>query len=253
MAGIVLLLTSKGTTTMNTSDEFVSIRLDRLLAGSALVPPDRRAEFLAIIVAGPEALLSEVDVTDVIADDLIDHGEESGSYPIGVKQCLELADKIDEHTWRLLRAVASNPNGIITWGECRAITKCPNDWNHFVKRLGGLHRAMRRLRGVPSTAVLLWANDEGWGDEDGPSYPDSGQLQIDGQALLNLRIACGLPEGVNFTVGDRVKGLWLDDGKLYPATIVELRPGEAKLKFDHKSKPEWGEIKHVHPLSAEAE
>jgi hypothetical protein len=57
-------------------------------------------------------------------------------------------------------------------------------------RMGGLHRSLRKIVGVPKNAVLLWAG-EVW-VEDGKGDYSAGTIAIDGPAVRTLRAVCGL-------------------------------------------------------------
>jgi hypothetical protein len=57
-------------------------------------------------------------------------------------------------------------------------------------RMGGLHRSLRKIVGVPKNAVLLWEG-EAW-VEDGKDDYSAGTIAIDGPAVRTLRAVCGL-------------------------------------------------------------
>jgi hypothetical protein len=171
--------------------EFFSIRRDRLLAGSALVPADQRAAFFAILFVGSDGLSR--DTADTTAHVIDDDSESPASFPLSIDQARDLKDKIDEATWAVVKVAVANAKddvGMIEWSEVKRLTGVTN-WNQFAKgRMGGLHRSLRKITGVPKDAVLLWEG-EGW-VEDGKGDYSTGTVGIDGPAVRTLRAMCGL-------------------------------------------------------------
>jgi len=173
------------------SSELVQIRRDYLLAGSALVPPHQRATFFALLLVGPDGLVPDVADTTALATNS-DLGSPR-SFPLNADQARELKNKIDPATWALIEAAVGNlKNGVATieWSEAKRLTGATH-WGPFAQgRMGGLHRSLRGLVGVPKDAVLLWGG-EGW-NPDGEGDYLSGTLAIDGPAVQTLRAVCGL-------------------------------------------------------------
>lgn len=173
-------------------NEYLSIRRDRLLAGSALVPADQRALFFARLLVGLDGVsLEAADTvgTTVVGDD---YSDTSTSFPLSAEQARELRDKVDDGTWEVVKAAVANPTdgvGTVEWSEIKRLTGVTN-WAQFAKgRMGGLHRSLRKIAGVPPRAVLLWEGD-GW-VEDGKGDYSTGTVGIDGPAVRILRAVCG--------------------------------------------------------------
>lgn len=175
--------------------EYLSIRRDRLLAGSALIPADQRAAFLAILFVGPDGL-SPGAANDTIALTIEDDSESPTSFNLSIDQARELKSKIDEATWIVVKKIVANAKddvGTIEWSEVKQLTGVTN-WAQFAKgRMGGLHRSLRKVTGVPKGAVLLWEG-EGW-VEDGKGDYSAGTIGIDGPAVHTLRTVCGISGG----------------------------------------------------------
>ncbi len=169
--------------------EFLTIRHDRLLAASALVPIDQRAIFFSTLLVGPNALAE----FETKADDLTDDTDSPISFALSVEQARELKGKVDRDTWAVVKAIVTEPQddvGTIDWSEVKLLTGVTN-WAQFAKgRMGGLHRSLHKIAGVPKNAVLLWEG-EGW-VEDGKGDYLSGTIGIDGPAVRTLRIVCGI-------------------------------------------------------------
>jgi hypothetical protein len=169
--------------------EFFSVRRDRLLAASNMVSVEQRAVFFAMVFVGSDGLSDEV----VIAPSNGDDSDTPTSFPLNVEQARELKSKIDDTTWAVLKAAVSGAKddvGTIEWSEIKRLTGVSN-WAQFAKgRMGGLHRSLRKIAGVPKNAVLLWEG-EGW-VEDGKGDFSTGTVGIDGPAVHVLRAVCGL-------------------------------------------------------------
>lgn len=174
--------------------EFVSIRRDRLLAGLALIPPEHRTTFLAMLFVGLDGL-SYVGFNR-LSPETDNDLEKPTSFPIDIDQARELKSKIDESTWAVIQKIISNSKddvGTIEWSEVKQTTGVKN-WAQFAKgRMGGLHRSLRKIAGVPKSAVLIWEG-EGW-VEDGEGDYSTGTIGIDGPAVRTLRTLCELNAG----------------------------------------------------------
>lgn len=175
--------------------EIFSIRRDRLIAGSALVPADQRAAFFAKLFVGFDGVSPEVADTG-IPSALSDDSEGPTSFPLSADQARELKNKIDEATWAVVEAVVINAKddvGTLEWSEVKRLTGVTN-WAQFAKgRMGGLHRSLRKIAGVPKSAVLLWEG-KGW-VEDGKGDYYTGTIGIDGPAVRTLRAVSGHRDG----------------------------------------------------------
>jgi hypothetical protein len=174
--------------------ETLTIRRDRLLAASALVPADRRAVFWATLVVGPEGIALDASESPSSSTELVDDDAAGPtSFPLTTDQARELKQKVDEATWAVIKATVSNAKddvGTIEWSEIKRLTGVSN-WAQFAKgRMGGLHRSLRKIAGVPKHAVLLWEG-EGW-VEDGMGDYSTGTVGIDGPAIHTLRTVCGI-------------------------------------------------------------
>lgn len=171
--------------------EFLSIRRDRLLAGSALIPADHRAAFFATLLVGVDGL--SLAIPDAKIAPAIDDANSSTSFALSIDQARELKSKIDEATWAVIKAAVAHPTndvGTVEWSEVKRLTGVTN-WAQFAKgRMGGLHRSLRNIAGVPKDAVLFWEG-EGW-VEDGQGDFSTGIVGIDGPAIRTLRMVCGL-------------------------------------------------------------
>jgi len=159
--------------------QVLEIRHDYLLAASSLVPAAQRNTFFAILLMGPEAISEESHVPGI---------NDATSFPLNDEQARELKEKIDEATWELIIAIASNAKdgvGVIDWSEVKRITGVTS-WAQFAKgRMGGVHRSLRKIAGVPDGAVLFWEGD-GW-VEDGKGDYIAGTVGIDGPAIQSFQ------------------------------------------------------------------
>ena len=174
---------------LNMENEFVSIRRDRLLAGSAFVPTEQRNAFFTTLFVGSDG------VANIPNLEVEDDADAPTSFPLRADQGRELRKKIDEATWEVVKTIVSNAKddvGTIEWSEIKKLTGVAN-WAQFAKgRMGGLHRSLHKITGVPKDAVLLWEG-EGW-VEDGRGDYSTGTVGIDGPAVRTLRSVCGLSE-----------------------------------------------------------
>jgi hypothetical protein len=175
--------------------EFISVRRDRLLAGSALISAEQRATFFATLFVGLDGLShAAADTNSAITFD--DDLEKPTSFALSIDQARELKSKIDEATWTVVKATVANSKddvGTIEWSEVKRMTGVTN-WPQFAKgRMGGLHRSLRKIGGVPKDAVLFWEG-EVW-VEDGQGDYSAGTIGIDGPAVRTLRTLCGLNDG----------------------------------------------------------
>lgn len=170
------------------------VQRDRLLAASALVPADRRASFFTTLLMGADVLDPDPDGEIEIVNG--DAFEDVQSFALNASQARELKGKVDNATWAVIRAIVANSKagvGTIDWSEVKRLTGVSN-WAQFAKgRMGGLHRSLRKIAGVPGDAVLLWEG-EGWVEDLEGDY-SAGTIGIDGPAVRVLRAISGLPEG----------------------------------------------------------
>lgn len=160
-------------------NQILEIRHDYLLAASALVPTAQRNTFFAILLMGPVAINEEIRVPEM---------DGATSFPLNDEQARELKEKIDQATWELIMAIANNAKdgvGVIDWSEVKRITGVTS-WAQFAKgRMGGVHRSLRKMEGIPDGAVLFWEGD-GW-VEDGKGDYIAGTVGIDGPAIQSLQ------------------------------------------------------------------
>lgn len=173
--------------------ETFTVRRDRLLAATALVPEAQRAVFLATLFVGTEGTAHRPQVQQSAAEqEKADASEGPTSFPLSLEQARELRGKVDEATWSVLKAMVANARddvGTIEWPEVKRITGVAN-WVQFAKgRMGGLHRSLRSIAGVPRNAVLIWEG-EGW-IEDGKGDYSTGTVAIDGPSVRTLRAIFG--------------------------------------------------------------
>lgn len=165
----------------------LTIPLSTIKSAISQLPQSRRGA-MALALLG----IDEGEVPEAMA---LDEDSEFWSYALTLDQARTLVRRQDALTREMLRhAVMNERDGvaIIDWSDVKRITGVTN-WSQFARgRLGGIHRSLATIPGVPSKARLLWEG-EGW-VEDGQGDFAAGTLAIDGPAVQALKTVLNLPQ-----------------------------------------------------------
>jgi len=174
------------------TQEFLSVRHDRLLAAAAMLPPAVRPKFFTTLFMGLDALGLDGHPDDGGVDYAAPEevGAKPKSYPLTVAQAQELKEKVDAATWDMIAAAVANVDGEglakLAWSDVMELTGVAG-WEQFAKgRMGGLHRSLKKITGAPDKTILLF--------EHGFTNGETGFVAIDGPAVVSLRTVCGIKD-----------------------------------------------------------
>ncbi|KTR06897.1 hypothetical protein NS365_05535 [Aureimonas ureilytica] len=169
------------------SNEVITISRTDLMAALAFVPQAQRGEFALTLLGLQEP---KIGTTTVF-----------GSYPLTVDQARLLKSKLDDKTNLLIRRMLiqeKDGRAEVRWPELKKILGEDTLKGPFARgRLGGLHRSLAKMEGVPSNSKLMLMG-ESW--VENPSVPDDyldGVLYIDGPAVDALKVAYDVPDWDN--------------------------------------------------------